>query len=53
LRLIKLYTRENRRYPHPYATVNDIAGQKGGKLMKMEIITEFWLKEFQMEIHYE
>jgi len=28
LRRIKLYTRENRRYPHPYATVNDIAGQK-------------------------
>ncbi len=25
---IKSYTKENGRYPHPYATVNDIAGQK-------------------------
>lgn len=25
---VKSYTRENGRYPHPYATAKDIAGQK-------------------------
>ena len=29
---VKSYTRENGRYPHPYATAKDIAGQKGRKI---------------------
>ncbi len=29
---IKSYTRKNGRYPHPYATAKDIAGQKGRKI---------------------
>lgn len=38
---IKSYTRENGRYPHPYATVNDIAGQKRRKINENSNITEF------------
>ncbi len=31
---MKSYTENNERYPHPYATVNDIAGQKANRLEK-------------------
>nr|WP_231551393.1 hypothetical protein [Methanobacterium sp. SMA-27] len=39
-RLLKSYTDKNERYPHPYATDDDLAGQKMRNLKESEIIGE-------------